>query len=327
MENKINIKKNGFVLCAVLVVCFICACSKKDFDSVSGGGSAMRRQMDTNAYAPQALYRDFADDSFEDYDFAGETAASAAYPSSSSEIGETVTSAPMYIKTANISLGSESFDADLDFIKNTVTNAGGYFETSNMYAKSSARNAEEAPLRIYNATIRVLAQYYEQVKNTLDNVGVLYASSENSQEVSAEYFNVESRLATSKTEKARLLEIIQQETNVRSVIEYERRLSEVSAQVDIYETRLAKIKDQTAYSTITLNITEIIKETEKKPEDPFLQKLKDAFGGSAAATRDFFQWLLVFLVTISLPLCIVIAICAAVFWARGRKSKKIKPTP
>lgn len=322
-------KTAAIICCACLAaLAASCSSSKGRYDGAGTGGSAFI--ANNSASVPQAAradaYGGSADSggsAYYDYD---ENAGGAAFEQAPlGELGgeaglagaqaETL----MYIKTASVSLGlkSENFDADFNFIKNTVTDCGGFFEKSHMNTAQAARQGKDKNLtytyRLFNATIRVPAENYEYVKNILDGTGVLYSSTEKTQEVSAEYFNTQSRLDTYKAEKARLLEIIEQESDMRRVITYESRLNEVSTQIDIYESQLRRMREQVSYSTITLDIRELPPDSaEKAPEEPaFWERLSETFKGSAEGTLAFFQGALVLAAYVCLPLIIAAALTLA----------------
>lgn len=252
-----------------------------------------------------------------DYDYAQEeTGAPMEMPErSGSPISSDV---KMFIKTAQINLNTDSFDQTMDTVRNTVSLYGGYFENSNLYMYES----NKVKRRIYNATIRVPVEDYETVKSIIENSAVLELSSESSEEVSGEYFNIKSRLETLRVEEERLLEFIKDAADLDKVIEFEKRLTEVRNQIDVYEANLARLESLTSYSTIVVNITETQYE-EKTDESNFFSRIKKGFTDSAKATLHFFQNVIIFAAYILVPGLIIglLVLVGVLIYKRRKKGE------
>jgi hypothetical protein len=324
------------LICAftVLLAAFIAACA------VSGGGNY-------RTSAPQSADNSFnysdgwvtqsiapAEDTLAkaDYEYADAPAPAAEPMAPSGEVSANITSSGsgknlMFIKTAHVSSRTDNFDGDILNIRNIVNTYGGYFESSNMFTNYTRRisDTEERNYRIYNAVVRVPVENYDAAKKSLEGIGVLHQSSENTQEVSGEYFDTQSRLDTAKTEEQRLLELIDETADLELMIELERRLGEVKTQIELYEARLSRLENQTSFSTIALDVTEA--ETEDLmpvKDESFLERLGEGFTGSVDATVRFFQNVAVFLAYILIPAAIIAVIVFAVIFIVKNTGKKEK---
>lgn len=331
------------MICCAALALFVSSCSSKK----DGGGAYLNSPSSGRAYddsyggglsnstvTDSAEFTDQSPAPAAVYETASSGGSGGSYTGAFENIPSAAVNAAMYIKTANISLGSQNFDADSNFIRDTVANSGGFFENSNM---RTSKDRYDRTFKLYNAVIRVPSANYEYVKNAVDSTGVLYASSESTQEVSSEYFNMKSRLETFKAERERLLQIIEQETEMKQIIKYETRLNEVSTQIDIYETQIRRLEDQVAYSTITLEMTELlpiveeieeievveeIEEVEEPAPPTFLERLSGTFKNSVDGTLAFFQGILVFIAYVCVPLIIIAAMAFAGVLAY-RRAKRI----
>ena len=244
--------------------------------------------------------------------------------------GGTTQSTLMFIKTANISLKTYGFESDISEVRNIVDTYGGYFEASNLYTPSENQGTDKKQMRRYNATIRVPVANYELAKTAIEGIGRVYSSNESSKEVSAEYFNIQSRLETLKTEEARLMEFIDEATDMRLIIELEQRLAETKTQIELYEGQLARIESLTSFSTIILNVEETteeedapppVEETPPPPDDRFIARLTRGFKGSVDATVAFLQGVAVFLAYVIVPVLFVAVLAVIVRFAVKRFRK------
>jgi len=234
--------------------------------------------------------------------------APAPMPSFSADRDATVPAPTglMFIKTANIALSAEYFDNAVNDLRYIVSAHGGFFESSNLYNNMSAKT----PFKRLYATVRVPADQYEATRLAVERLGRHISTNESSREVSSEYYDLESRIRTKKTEEARLLDLIDQAKELYQIIELEQRLGQVRADVEIYQSRLMQIDSLASYSTIYIDISE---ETgEKPPEDEnFWERIVRGFKNSAAGTLAVLQGIVVFIAYVSVP-AVILGIFAAV---------------
>ena len=224
----------------------------------------------------------------------------------------------IFIKTASVSITSEDFDFTVNELRNVVTIYGGYFESSNMFNYLSSKN----PYRRMTATIRVPAANYENARQAVESLGRHISTNETSREVSSEYYDLESRVNTKKTEELRLLALIEQATELNQIINLEQRLGEVRTDIELYESRLKQIDSLASYSTIYLDITEST--GEEPPGDDFLSRLKNGFLNSVTGTLNALQGVVIFLAYISVPVLVIgVLVLVAVLILKGFKKKKV----
>lgn len=141
--------------------------------------------------------------------------------------------------------------ADLDAARVTLLDrvgvAGGYVEGDD---RSDWGNALALTLRV-----RVPAEKFDAFVKGLDGLGELQSQSINAQDVTAEWVDVEARLKAKKEVEARFLEIVKQAKTVTEVLEVERELGNVRAEIESMEARMKALRDQVAMSTLTITCT------------------------------------------------------------------------
>ena len=159
------------------------------------------------------------------------------------------------IKTVNMDVETREYDKLLSAVENKVTELGGYIESldayngSTYYSYRSTRNA--------NLTIRIPKDRLEEFQNTVSELGNVTSRSENVQDVTLTYVDLQSHRDALRTEQERLLQLLEQAESVEDIITIEQRLSDVRYQLESMESQLRSYDNQVDYSTVYLYIDEV----------------------------------------------------------------------
>lgn len=244
------------LLAATLVACTACGASKAPMDSMAGGDR----------------YYDSADF---DYNLKAET---ESYVTSSPAISDGAMNAPVkpeestagtadplserkIIKTMRISAETKAFDCATASIEALCTQLGGYIESSSR-SGGSIRYSSAVVARSASYTLRIPAEKLDAFRAGMD--GEINVVSENTgiSDITDRYFDVDTRLATLRTEEERLLAMLEKATELEYLITLESRLSEVRYQIESYTGTLRRYDSQVAYSTVHLNLDEVLEYTQ-----------------------------------------------------------------
>lgn len=125
-----------------------------------------------------------------------------------------------------------------------VKDAGGYVEGDD---RNDQGNALITTLRV-----RIPAGIFDVFVASLADLGTLQYQSINASDVTAEWVDVEARLKAKREVEARFLEIVKQAKNVTEVLEVERELGNVRAEIEGMEARMKNLRDQVGMSTLTI---------------------------------------------------------------------------
>lgn len=164
------------------------------------------------------------------------------------------------IKTVNILAETEEFDILVPGLQKQVEALGGYIEYISVYDVNSYYVEDQVvKQRCANVTARVprekldgfLAQMGEQTNIT--------SRSENVEDVTLQYVDLESHKKALLTEQERLLALMEKAETVEDIIAIEGRLSEVRYQLESMESQLRTYDNRIDYSTVELAITEVRK--------------------------------------------------------------------
>ena len=164
------------------------------------------------------------------------------------------------IKTVNISAETEAFDELVPQLQKRVEELGGYIESISVYDVGSYYVDDTMQKqRCAQITARVpkealdgfLAQVGEQTNVT--------SRSENVEDVTLQYVDLDSHKKVLLTEQERLLALMEQAESVEDIITIEGRLSEVRYQIESMESQLRTYDNKIDYSTVYLTIEEVRK--------------------------------------------------------------------
>ena len=158
------------------------------------------------------------------------------------------------IKEIDLSIETKDYDNYIKTLRESVAENGGYIEYSDESSYSD--------LRTFNATIRIPVGNADGFAEVATSKGTVKSRSENVQDVTEQYVDIEARIKVYEAEEESLLEIMKQADNVTDLLSVKERLANVRAQIESYTAQLKSLENQTDYSTITLTVTEVEREVE-----------------------------------------------------------------
>lgn len=165
-------------------------------------------------------------------------------------------------------------------------------------------------------TIRVPSEKYEAFVGEISEFGKVKSKSQNVENISRQYHDTEARIEALTKEEGRLTDMLDQADTIEDMIYIEERLTEVEAQLNSYKTNLAQMDVDVRYSTINLNLSEVLVYTKESPSPiTFGQRIAATFKRSIRAFGTFWEdilhaliYLLPFLVCALIIFLIVLAI-------------------
>ena len=280
-NNKIGMNREKGVrlrlMSAILVITSVmtgCGGSKSTYaETAAGAPAAVAEEIayedsmayDTAAYDDGVILNNSAKSASYDY---GEAEAAAEEPVSEEgyvqeDAGQGAVApetSRKLIKTVNILAETEDFDTLVPGLQKQVEALGGYIEYISVYdVHSYYVEDQQVKQRCANVTARVpkekldgfLAQVGEQTNIT--------SRSENVEDVTLQYVDLESHKKALVTEQERLLALMEKAETVEDIIAIEGRLSEVRYQLESMESQLRTYDNRIDYSTVELSITEVRK--------------------------------------------------------------------
>ena len=236
------------------------------------------------------------------------------------------------IYTADITIQTQTFQDTFSAVKDAISKVGGFVESESTtdsawnwyysdYKKSSGT------LRSY-ITVRVPSSKYREFLGLLEGTdGKITNRSEYVQNITKRYNDQSILIESLEKQETRLLEMMDKAETIEDMITIESRLSEVQTQLNQARNTLAGYDTDVNYSTINVQIEEVIQYSSQKVQQTFLERLGNTFTRSWRDFGEFMQDLILAIVYL-LPVIIVVVIILVILrpfiskWNAKRKEKK-----
>lgn len=233
------------------------------------------------------------------------------------------------IKTVNLQVETQEFDAMLASIEEQVENLGGYIESMNTY--NGSRYSDRQSSRNSSLTVRIPKQQLSGFVNAISEAGNVINRSENVEDVTLAYVDMESRRNSLKTEQERLQELLEAADSLEDILTIEERLSTVRYQLESMESQLRTYDNKVDFSTVYMNIQEV-KELTPVEEETAWERISNGFMDSLINVRDglvnFFVWFVVSLPYLAIWAIVIFAIVMIirrlVRRSRRKKAEKVQ---
>lgn len=248
----------------------------------------------------------------------------------------TTTAAPQQtrkiIKNGNLSLKVADVDSRLQEIRTLAQQKGGYEESS--YVDNVAQPqpytditkekeaVRETTTKIANMTIKVPAEHFESVYQSITAMGKLVNQSTNSSDITSQYQDIEARVANLKVQEKHLQEIMGKASTVEDIMKVEAELNRVRTEIDRMTGDLKNWDSLVEYSTIYINMTEVKEAELERVDVPGVwQKAQQGFVKTINNLQKAMESLFVFLVS-ALPYIVIVGAGSllAYFWIKRKKS-------
>lgn len=153
------------------------------------------------------------------------------------------------ILNANLTLETQDFDKASADIEKMAADAGGYLESSSLSGDAGSQHASYV-LRIPQEKFEA---FYERLGSS---VHVVY-SSRSSEDVTEQYTDIETRLATLTTKHERLLALLDQADKMEDIISLENALADCEYEIDSLTGSKRHYDDLVGFSTFYVDLEEV----------------------------------------------------------------------
>lgn len=210
------------------------------------------------------------------------------------------------IYTANLSLESKDYDTARELLDQALTQADGYMEESSEYTRSNST-------RSVSLTLRIPQENYESFLEVVAQAGNLTSKSQQAEDITAQYMDVEARLANLFAQRTRLQELQQQAETLSDLLEIESSLSDVQYQIESWQSQLDWYSQQVSYCTVYVDLSEV--QTYSPTNENFVDRIVAAFGEGwesfvgniqQLAVNLIYAWPVVLLIAVAVVVAVVI---------------------
>jgi len=267
---------------------------------------------------------------------AAETTAADADSKGSAAVinpGDTANSGKKIIYTVDISLEAEDTAAAIDLIGQSAAALGGYISDSSYSRTDSIASGF--------ITVRIPPENLQEFSGKVGTFGTILSSAMGSQDVTAQYIDIASRLTNAEAQEKQLLAIMEKAVEIKDILSVRTELDTVQQEIEELKGQIRLMDNQVGYSTVTIRITEPAPPPETPKADAnsgliagwsanYIWKgIQKAFSNSISVITIVFGSLLMFISALLIPGLIIAAIIFIILllvkWSRKRKNAK-KPS-
>jgi hypothetical protein len=215
------------------------------------------------------------------------------------------------IKTAAISLQSDSIPAVLRKLDEVAAKAGGAISSEDTQSNT---NGAEIRTRV---VLSVPAASFDRTVNRVSTLGDLISRARSTQDVTSRVVDVASRVTSAEDSIAQLRTLFHRATKLREVIDLERELSTREANLEALQSEQRSLASRTSMSTLTVNVS--------RPPKSAATHHDEAQSGFISGIQQGWHGLVVFVVGFShglglvLPLGILALLAALVIYVVIRR--------
>lgn len=203
------------------------------------------------------------------------------------------------IKNGYVSISVDSFDDIENKIQAYANLYKGYITNTYM----SENN--------YSAEIKVPCSSFEDAMNNAGSIGEVKSRSQNADDVTDEYYDLESRINSKKILKEKLEGYLKQAASISDLMEVERQLNNVISDLEAMEGRMNRLSKQIEYSTININVMLPVGYNDSGYVWPDLKQKFRELGVNIVDFFASFLMVIIYLIIYGVP---VVAIGALLFW-------------
>lgn len=217
--------------------------------------------------------------------------------------------APQVIDRKIIRRGDLHFEVDdLDIARTSILervgSGGGYVEGD--------ERGDYGRTKTVTLRVRIPADRFDDFVQGLQGLGRLQSQNIEATDVTSEWVDVEARIGAKRAVEKRYLELAAQAKNVPEMLEVERELGNVRAEIESMEARMKSLRDQVGMSTLTITCSK---------QQAVVERFTPKFG---VAFKEGWNNLLRFAVGLTNLWPFVILFGVLLWWWRRRRAVRKK---
>lgn len=235
------------------------------------------------------------------------------------------------IYTAEVGVRTRRFDEDLATVRQACDAAGGYVESAYIYGVSFAET--DGAGRTAVITVRIPQSAYNAYLGAVTGVGQMISNYEYTQDITANYFDSQTRLATLELQLERLEEILGKSEKLEDVILLVQEIASVTNEMEQIKGQLRLWDQLIDYSRVSVTLTEVQESTYMEPTDPTLaDRIAVAFygtlNGMKRGLQSFAVWLVgavPWIILLAALACVAVAVTVPLARRRRRAARVLPP--
>ena len=302
------------IITAITMTAALAACSSASDSASDGGGGDMSDEM--AASAPELAESESGGATRGDAATGGDTTGS----DTTSTVADlrTPPSERAVISTGTVSLRSKDVAEARREVQRVVDAQGGDITDEN------TETDDEGATSYSRLVVRVPSAKFNAAMVALEEAAEFRSSNRGAKDVTTEVIDTDVRVRAQESSLKRVELLLSRAQSLKDIIWIESQLTSRQAELDSMKSQQAWLRDQTSFSTITVDITAIAEkdkvEEEKKTETGFLAGLDGgmkAMGASLSAIAT--------VVGALLPFAVLLLVLGLPVWLLVRRRRTTQP--
>ncbi len=272
---------------AKVLACLVLACL---MISLTACGASSKAENSDSIFAPGAALKgeyDYATGADGNYGYAADESYNYTEAPSESVLETTQQSVPdsarKLIKNVSMDVETLTFEDFMKDLYNRIDAAGGYVQSSS--ENSGNYNSSYTYMRSAYVTARIPADRLDFFVSGVEGVCNVVSRRENTTDVTLDYYDTESHMRALQSEYDTLVGILEKCTKLDDVISVQSRITTVLYQIESLKSTLNNYDNLVAYSTVTMNISEV-KEPTVVTEQTLGQRISTGFRSTMTDMRE-----------------------------------------
>ena len=161
---------------------------------------------------------------------------------------------PQVIKQAQLTLSVKSgtFDSSLAAVRGLVEGEQGFIAGTD--AQANPQSSDQ--IRSGVISFMVPAANFDATIDALNNLGKVQSEHITGQDVSAQYVDLQARLANEEAQRDAMLALLAQAKTVNDIITVQNQLGQITQQIEQLKGQIQYLDHNTAFSTIAVTLVE-----------------------------------------------------------------------
>lgn len=205
---------------------------------------------------------------------------------------------------ADISMEAKEFDSAVAALKQSVSSYGGIIQNENFsddtpydYYYDSSSYRKISGYKSFSTTVRIPTEKFNQFMSGLNTIGHIKYSNSQVDNITQQYYNNTAYLESYQNQLEVLQNMYNQTGSISEMLEIEKRIAEVQAEITMLTTEIQSMDMDVAYSTISIRLDEVTEYSEtsrEESEKSFIVRVVDEFTQSCTdavdAIKGFILW-------------------------------------
>jgi len=229
------------------------------------------------------------------------------------------------IRTSYLNIETTSFQKSYDALMAALKEAGGYISSS---SRSGGNQADGSYLAQYiDLELKIPIDKYDSFLGQSGSFGNVTSQRDTTEDITTAYLDTEARIASLKTQEARMLELEEQASNLDELLRIESELTSVRSQLESVTRQLQTYDNRTNFATVHISLSEVSLYTPSTKAgffSRFVQACKQSFVGFSNFLQDFVLFLVYIFPYAVIGTLLFFILRPAVRRVRARKGKRAR---